>query len=147
MLFTNLGKEGFIMSNEQQRKAYSLRLINSGIAGKWLASQDNVTNSINEAIILVATKYGTGDLLNSLPAYTAQMEQLNITQQNEIRILRQALVANQLTGNDNGLQVQNDTDEGQNQSIEQPSKLKTKANDSSAKLASDGSYSDFLSSK
>ncbi|MCT3034234.1 hypothetical protein [Pediococcus parvulus] len=133
------------MSNEQQRKAFSLRLINSGIAGEWLASQDNVTNSINEAIILVATKYGTGDLLNSLPTYTAQIEQLNITQQNEIRILRQALVANQLTGNDNGLQVQNDTDEGQNQSIEQSSKLKAKAN--SAKLASDGSYSDFLSSK
>ena len=84
------------MSDEQQRKMYSIRLITTGLAGAWLANQDNVTNSINEAIILMATKYGTGDVITSIPSYIAKLEQLNLEQQNEIKMLHQALAAGNL---------------------------------------------------
>lgn len=61
----------------EKKKVYSLRLPDDGIVGKWISNQKNVTASISQALLLIASKYGTEEIMESVPQYQARLEKFN----------------------------------------------------------------------
>lgn len=61
----------------EKKKVYSLRLPYDGIVGKWISNQKNVTASISQALLLIASKYGTEEIMESVPQYQARLEKFN----------------------------------------------------------------------
>lgn len=61
----------------EKKKVYSLRLPDDGIVSKWISNQKNVTASISQALLLIASKYGTEEIMESVPQYQARLEKFN----------------------------------------------------------------------